>query len=61
MAKNVLELQGIEFEERNISLNTWSREDMLEAVPNAMTLPQIFFDDEHIGGFTELQEYLKEG
>ena len=60
MAKNVLELKGIEFEERNTSLNKWSRADMLEAVPDAKTFPQIFIDDEHIGGFTELQKYLKE-
>ena len=60
MAKNILELQGIEFEERNISLNKWSRADMLEAVPDAKTVPQIFFGEEYIGGFTELQQYLKE-
>ena len=60
MAKNVLELKSIEFEERNISLNKWSRADMLEAVPDAKTLPQIFFGDEYIGGFTELQKYLKD-
>jgi glutaredoxin len=60
MAKNLLELKGIEFEERNTSLNKWSREDMLSAVPEAKTFPQIFIDDEYIGGFTELQKYLKE-
>jgi len=60
MAKNLLELKGIEFEERNISLNKWSRDDMLEAVPGAKTVPQIFFGEEHVGGFTELQTYLKE-
>jgi len=60
MAKNILELKGIEFEERNTSLNRWSRADMLEAVPDAKTFPQILIDDEHIGGFTELQKYLKE-
>jgi glutaredoxin 3 len=59
MAKNVLELQGIDFEERNISLNKWSRAQMLEAVPDAKTVPQIFIGEEYIGGFTELQEYLK--
>lgn len=60
MAKNLLELKGIEFEDRNTSLNKWSREDMLAAVPEAKTFPQIFIDDEYIGGFTELQQYLKE-
>lgn len=60
MAKGLLESEGIEFEERNIESGKWSRADMLEAVPDAKTVPQIFYDDKYIGGFTELQEYLKE-
>lgn len=60
MAKNLLELNDIEYEERNMSMGKWSRADMLEAVPDAKTVPQIFIDDEHVGGFTELQQYLKE-
>ena len=60
MAKNLLELNDIKYEERNMSMGKWSRADMLEAVPDAKTVPQIFMDDEYIGGFTELQQYLKE-
>lgn len=30
-----------------------------EKVPTARTVPQIFDDEKHIGGFTELKEYLK--
>jgi glutaredoxin len=60
MAKGLLEREGIEYEERNIESNEWSRADMLEAVPNATTVPQIFHGDKHVGGFTELQQYLKE-
>jgi glutaredoxin len=57
-AKNLLKLKGIEYEERNISRD-WTREQLLEAVPNARTVPQIFLDDELIGGFTELRKHLK--
>lgn len=57
-AKNLLKLKGIEFEERNISTD-WTREQLLEAVPNARTVPQIFLDDELIGGFTELRKHLQ--
>jgi glutaredoxin len=57
-AKALLEARGIEYEERNVSKN-WTREQLLEAVPNARTLPQIFLDDELIGGFTELRKHLK--
>jgi glutaredoxin len=57
-AKNLLKLKGIEFEERNISTD-WTREQLLEAVPNARTVPQIFLDQQLIGGFTELRQHLK--
>jgi glutaredoxin 3 len=57
-AKALLELRGIEYEERNVSQD-WTREQLLEAVPNARTLPQIFLDDQHIGGFTDLRSYLR--
>jgi glutaredoxin 3 len=57
-AKNLLKLKGIEFEERNISTD-WTREQLLEAVPDARTVPQIFLDEELIGGFTELRKHLQ--
>jgi glutaredoxin 3 len=57
-AKNLLKLKNIEYEERNISRD-WTREQLLEAVPNARTVPQIFLDDQLIGGFTELRKHLQ--
>jgi len=54
-AKNLLKSHNIEFEERLIDQN-WTREQMLEAVPDAKTVPQIFLDDEYVGGFTDLRE-----
>ncbi len=57
-AKNLLKLKGIEYEERNISRD-WTREQLLDAVPDASTVPQIFLDEELIGGFTELRKHLK--
>jgi glutaredoxin len=57
-AKNLLKLKGIEYEERNISKD-WTREQLLEAVPTARTLPQIFLDEQLIGGFTELRKHLQ--
>jgi glutaredoxin len=56
-AKNLLKSKNIEFEERNIEKD-WSREQFLEAVPTARTLPQIFLDDQLVGGFTELRTRL---
>ena len=57
-AKNLLKLKGIEFEERTISTD-WTREQLLEAVPDARTVPQIFLDEQLIGGFTELRKHLQ--
>jgi glutaredoxin 3 len=58
-AKALLKSKEIEFEERNITKGTWSKEQLLEAVPSARTLPQIFLNEEYVGGFTELTKLLK--
>lgn len=57
-AKGLLKMKGIEYEERNINKD-WTREQLLEAVPTARTLPQVFLDDNYIGGFTELKKHFE--
>jgi len=57
-AKSLLKQKGIEFEERKIG-DGYTKEDLLEAVPTARTVPQIFLDDKLIGGFTELRQHLQ--
>ena len=56
-AKMLLRSRGIEFEERNINRD-YSREQLLEAVPGARTVPQIFLDGELVGGFTDVKAKL---
>jgi glutaredoxin 3 len=58
-AKALLESRGIEYEERNIN-NGWDKDDLLTAVPGARTVPQIFLDEELVGGFNELRKRLTE-
>mgnify|MGYP000208957858 CR=1 FL=1 len=58
-AKALLKSRNIEFEERNIQ-HGWTREQLLEAVPNARTVPQIIINGASIGGFTELRKYIDE-
>ena len=58
-AKALLKQKGIEFEEKKIG-DGYTKEELLEAVPNARTVPQIFLDGELIGGFTELKQKLTE-
>lgn len=58
-AKALLDYYKILYEERIIG-DGWTREDLLEAVPTARTVPQIFIDGESVGGFAQLEAYLKE-
>ena len=58
-AKGLLKMKGIEYEERNIA-EGWKIQDLLEAVPTAKTMPQIWLDDKHIGGYHELQKALEQ-
>ena len=57
-AKALLTQKGIEFEERKVG-DGYTKEDLLEAVPSARTVPQIFLDGNLIGGFTELKKHLQ--
>ena len=56
-AKALLTQKGIEFEEKKIG-DGYTQEELLEAIPTARTVPQIFLDEQLIGGFTELRAYL---
>lgn len=59
-AKRMLESKGIKFEERNISSGNWTKEQLLEAIPNARTVPQIYLHDTYIGGCDQLEKYFEE-
>ena len=59
MAKTLLKQKGIEYEERNIAKD-WKTEQLLEAVPNARTVPQIFVDDKYIGDYNKLVEFFND-
>ena len=58
-AKALLTSKGIQFEEKKIG-DGYTKEELLEAVPNARTVPQIFLDGELVGGFNELRKKLTE-
>jgi glutaredoxin 3 len=58
-AKALLTQKGYTIEERKIG-DGWTKEDLLEAVPTARTVPQVFLGEELIGGFTELKKKLTE-
>ena len=54
----LLAMKGVtEVEERKVG-EGYTKEQLLEAVPGARTVPQIFIDGELVGGFNELRNYF---
>lgn len=52
-AKKLLEAKEIEYTEQKIG-EEFTKEQLLEAVPGAKSVPQIFIDGEYVGGYREL-------
>lgn len=57
-AKALLQNKNIPFTEHKIG-DGYTKEELLEAVPHARSVPQIFVDDQLIGGFNELKLFLE--
>jgi glutaredoxin 3 len=53
-AKRLLSQKGAQFTEIDITLGGPKREEMLARAPHAMTVPQIFIGDTHVGGSDDL-------
>lgn len=60
-AKRLLTEKGAKFNEYDITLGGPKRDEMLRRAPNAMTVPQIFIGDQHIGGSNDLAALEREG
>lgn len=58
MAKELMDKSGVQYEERNLSTDEWDMEQLLVVEPGARTMPQIFMDGKHIGGFDDLDAYM---
>ena len=57
-SNSLLKSKGIEYEEKNIA-EGHDIQEMLSLVPNARTMPQIWIDDKHVGGYDQLETFLK--
>jgi glutaredoxin len=57
-AKALLKQKGYIITEKKIG-DGYTKEELLEAVPTARTVPQIFIGEQLIGGFTELKTHLE--
>ena len=60
-AKRLLLRNNLEFKEIDISSKDGLREEMIQKAKGKRTIPQIFFNDEHIGGYQELRTLEKNG
>ena len=59
-AKRLLERNKLEFSEIDISSGENIRDEMIKKSNGQRTIPQIFFGDHHVGGYTELRALEKE-
>lgn len=58
-AKRLLSQQDVQVLEKIVGNNSeFSKKDLIEAVPHARSVPQIFLDDKYIGGLQELKQKL---
>lgn len=60
-AKRLLDEKGVDYTEFDITMGGPKRAEMLERAPNAMTVPQIFIGDTHVGGSDDLAALEREG
>ncbi len=60
-AKRLLLRNNLKFEEIDISTKDGLRDEMIKKANGKRTIPQIFFDNFHVGGYVELRELEKKG
>ena len=60
-AKKLLKRNNLDFEIIDISSEKGLIEEMIKKSNGKRTIPQIFFDNQHIGGYAELRELEKNG
>ncbi len=59
-AKRLFLRNNLEFKELDISTKDSLREEMIQKSNGRRTIPQIFFEDQHIGGYQELRALEKD-
>jgi len=59
-AKRLFSRNNLKYEEIDISSKDGLRDEMIKKANGKRTIPQIFFDDQHIGGYDEVRALEKE-
>ena len=60
-AKRLLNRNNLKYEILDISTKDDLRDEMTKKSNGRRTIPQIFFDEYHVGGYQELRELEKSG
>ena len=60
-AKHLLNKKKISYEEIDIGYDDKKREEMLKKSNGAKTIPQIFIEEKHVGGYVELKALENKG
>ena len=60
-AKRLLARNNVPYNEIDISKVAGAADEMIKKANGKRTIPQIFFGDHHVGGYTELRELEKNG
>ena len=60
-AKRLLNRNNIPYKEINIAIEEDKMNEMLSKSNGKRTIPQIFFDNHHVGGYEELRALEKKG
>ena len=60
-AKRLLLRNNLEFNEIDVSIKDELRDEMIKKSNGRRTIPQIFFDNKHVGGYQELRVLEKKG
>ena len=60
-AKRLFSRNNIKYQEIDISSKDGLMNEMIKKSNGRRTIPQIFFDDYHVGGYVELRELEKKG
>ncbi len=60
-AKRLLSRNNLKYQEIDISTKEGLRDEMIKKANGKITIPQIFFNDYHVGGYIELRELEKKG
>ena len=58
-AKRLLNKKNIPYKEINIAIEEGKMDEMLKKSNGKKTIPQIFFDNHHVGGYEELRALEK--